>query len=581
MFIGLALSLILQLESSRNNSQVQFDVLKYLHEHGVKVNVLNRITDLLNIMKIEVDMDITSLLPSVNATTVDDLSFFPSEQSFETIEVGFSNAVTHDSTLVSHVRRKHHLDGDKILIGIVDSGIDSQHHEIVNRVVKCYDYTLDGNCVDYTGHGTHVAGVAAGANLGVASKAVLISYKVFRSGGASLFQVLLALNQCLIDRVDIVNLSIVSRANSGLLEEAISRLYDNNIIVVAANGNTPVMYNTAYPASNSVAISVSSSNTVSLLDLYYIDDIPYLGPLDIQFDKIYQHSRSIQSIPHNCALMLKNVLLKTAIRLAMQVNAKYLIICVVKYPATQHAYVSVKVIYVLENNCLSLSNKDTFYVVPNTLKIQVPVPVTASSFNVRGPSLSNDLKPEISAPGNNIISISPNNRYAMYSGSSMASPYIAGVAALYMQLAKRYNLNSHLFKMVLMNTATRINGAGPSIQGSGFVNAKYLIETRHAVTPYKLTSREQLFTIMNYGSQDIIYKIRIESDVESKPKNYIYEKTKYKIHPDMLHIKKNTEDQFSVLINGNQGQFFGGFIIIEPSKAGDEYPELSIPFMIQ
>ena len=40
------------------------------------------------------------------------------------------------------------------------------------------------------------------------------------------------------------------------------------------------------------------------------------------------------------------------------------------------------------------------------------------------------MKPEVSAPGVNITSSVPNNEYLSASGTSMATPHVAGAAAL-------------------------------------------------------------------------------------------------------------------------------------------------------
>ena len=58
----------------------------------------------------------------------------------------------------------------------------------------------------------------------------------------------------------------------------------------------------------------------------------------------------------------------------------------------------------------------------------------------------------LTAPGVNIYSTLPNNRYDSYSGTSMATPHIAGVVAL--MLSANPNLNSNLIRQTLEETAS-------------------------------------------------------------------------------------------------------------------------------
>lgn len=90
-----------------------------------------------------------------------------------------------------------------------------------------------------------------------------------------------------------------------------------------------------------------------------------------------------------------------------------------------------------------------------------------SDFSSRGPTVDRLPKPDIVAPGGNIISLKPGGGYVSLSGTSMATPMISGSVALL--LAKDPNLTPDRLKRILLSTAED-RGYGPLIQGAGYLD---------------------------------------------------------------------------------------------------------------
>lgn len=81
---------------------------------------------------------------------------------------------------------------------------------------------------------------------------------------------------------------------------------------------------------------------------------------------------------------------------------------------------------------------------------------SAATFSSRGPSVwygSNLIKPDISAPGVNVRSAIPGGGYAEESGTSMATPHVAGVAALMLQANPALSVDQ--MESILKQTAVR------------------------------------------------------------------------------------------------------------------------------
>jgi len=86
-----------------------------------------------------------------------------------------------------------------------------------------------------------------------------------------------------------------------------------------------------------------------------------------------------------------------------------------------------------------------------------------SRFSSRGPATGippfAKLKPEIAAPGEQVVSSTPDGKYRAYSGTSMAGPHVAGVAALL--LAANPSMNFKMLQSVLYSTARKTDLLAP------------------------------------------------------------------------------------------------------------------------
>ncbi len=102
-----------------------------------------------------------------------------------------------------------------------------------------------------------------------------------------------------------------------------------------------------------------------------------------------------------------------------------------------------------------------------------------ASFSSRGPSFfSSEIKPNISAPGVNVRSSWNNGGYMVESGTSMASPHVAGTVALIISKNSALRGNISAIRTILDNSGIDVNslGCGGSLDdnnnfGEGRLNA--------------------------------------------------------------------------------------------------------------
>ena len=157
-------------------------------------------------------------------------------------------------------------DGAGVDIYIVDTGILATHSQFGGRVAAGFSSIADAiGTSDCNGHGTHVAGTAAGSTLGVAPAANLIPVRVLDCNGAGTVSGVIAGIEWAIGHhattPAVMNLSL-GAGKSDSLNAAIDRASLDGITVVAAAGNSNVDACTVSPASNvSSALTVGATTT--------------------------------------------------------------------------------------------------------------------------------------------------------------------------------------------------------------------------------------------------------------------------------------------------------------------------------
>lgn len=90
----------------------------------------------------------------------------------------------------------------------------------------------------------------------------------------------------------------------------------------------------------------------------------------------------------------------------------------------------------------------------------------------RGFTPAGRIKPEVVAPGVNITGPYPGNRYGSMTGTGVAAAFAAGIGALFFQQYREYNLNGIMLREVFIQGAKRRGESFPNTEwGYGIVDA--------------------------------------------------------------------------------------------------------------
>jgi subtilisin family serine protease len=158
------------------------------------------------------------------------------------------------------------LDGTGVTVAVLDTGIDAGHPDLAGKVVAEQDFTESGTANDRHGHGTHVAGIAAGTGAeftGVAPGAALLNAKVVGDDGTGLTSDIIAgMEWAVAQDADVVNLSLGGPASDGTdpLSQAVNELTAAHdvLFAVAAGNSGPSDHTVTSPGAADAALTVGS-----------------------------------------------------------------------------------------------------------------------------------------------------------------------------------------------------------------------------------------------------------------------------------------------------------------------------------
>ena len=414
-------------------------------------------------------------------------------------------------------------------VDLVGTTYDSASPDFFHRVPK-----PDLNPLDEGGHGTHVAGTVAGIGdnvtsyNGMAPDADLYAIKVFGAEGSTSDMVVIAGLEYaadpngdgdLRDQLDIVNLSLGSGYGNPkiLYAEAVKNLAKGGTVSVISAGNSGAKdYIVGAPGTSTEALSVAASiddgdhnwhftasvvkagaeelsvETIEAASTQKVQDGDVVGAL-VHIGNAAQEltEEQIAAVKGNVALIDRGV---------VTFNDK------VKRAAAAGA-IGVVVANNQEGAAFTMGTTDKFDIPAIMVTKEVGAKVkaalaagqgasiqfktektiekpelidTLTGFSSKGPrSIDGFLKPEISAPGSDIISaaMGKGSEMVKLSGTSMAAPHMAGVLALVKQSFKNREIEVSALdlKHVAMGTSKTIGdtaGRYPvTRQGSGRVQA--------------------------------------------------------------------------------------------------------------
>jgi minor extracellular serine protease Vpr len=508
--------------------------------------------------------------------------------------------------------RQHGLNGEGIKIGIIDTGIDFNHPDLLGygpsgKVVGGYDYVnTDEKPLDINGHGTEVAGIigANGNFSGMVPRSQLFAYKVSTTGEAvSSEYIIQAISRAIDDKMNVINISLgVNRTNEGL-ENAVDEAVKKGVVVVSAAGNNgPDNETIGSPGRdfNVITVGASYNNiTSSLASTFEIKNkqygaIPMRGVSALSNPVVgkiiyggYGRLRDLENLNVKGSILLeqrgsdtkgekvffsekeKNAADLGAVGLVVFNNQSEIFFGELIEPNSKDYHPRIPTISISGEDGLKLKS-----ILENNTIGSLSIfyhPDFVVPFSSRGPVSNFYVKPDLVAPGVFVNTTTLGGKYNLTSGTSIAAPHVTGAVAILLQ--KYSNLDPLSIASLLITTTDPATDAYGNIlpietAGSGRLNVTRAELANLIIIPHSLvfnlsydnpneTKILKLHSINNL----VIPKLKIR--FSSKESSLIFN---YTINNNTIaaQITDNTKK------SGN----YEGFIIVDDSKTTYRIPVL-------
>ncbi|VUC32513.1 unnamed protein product [Clonostachys rosea] len=423
-------------------------------------------------------------------------------------------------------------------------------------------YAPDSDPMDCLGHGTHVAGIAASSDIlipGVAPEARIRSYKVFGCDDGTYEDVIIAaFIQAHEEGADVINASLGS--DRGFTEQPIaivvSKIAAEGVFVSVAAGNSGdhgSFYSSSggnglesfavgsAEAQNWVTYNITAVSTSNeTRSMTYISDNYKHVTLDGSVQAYaYPNARdvdacswSLGSTPKDTALFIRKGDCVWQIQDSTLIDLTSSVFYIQEEGVGLERPGRVRGSDGAPENSALVLYEDGDWILKQfeaghnvTLNLSTssePVGVPKSGYvggriNVYsswGPTLDGRMKPEVSAPGGTILSTYPVSKgsWAVFSGTSMAAPYLAGVGALFFSSrGGREALGKDSVKIArdrIIASARSIkhndgsdSEASVGKQGAGLIDVQKIIESGTSISPAYLELND---TVHFSGSHEVI-----------------------------------------------------------------------------
>ncbi len=427
--------------------------------------------------------------------------------------------------------------GAGVRVGVIDSGIDETHaafsckESIPHKVFFSGEAGGDWAPLLVMDHGTHVAGTIGGCAVhhessrqlsGVAPGAELWDFNVFPgfgrgydaySGAALAHDVMAALEQAVVDGMDVINLSLQGRVERSIdfLALAVNSAVDAGVVVAVAAGNTgPGIATIQSPGGAAKALTAGASGGGHLIgvpivvsaedgsrsflaasgDFDSFETLPSAPEALVNWADTRGGVTACAPAPDPSVAAGKIVLINDGgcsftakIRHAQEAGALGVIVysnmsgppismrhdgsgALPTIPALMASSADGAAILdsLPASATFEMSQRDEHFGGADLV----------AGFSSRGPSPFEFLiKPDVTAPGVNILSSVLHDQFATFQGTSVAASYVSGVAAVLRQIHPEWSALD--IKSAIVNTAAPLllpdgEPADLLAQGSGRVD---------------------------------------------------------------------------------------------------------------